>query len=109
MNGVELPCGSILTVQQADMNYSNKKTRREKKHNISAEVAMQAVPNASGSKSVEVNHTLHEKSRNNGMDGYYDGKEVKLAKVGVKDDPTYEHEMKEENEEDDLDDFFASL
>jgi len=66
LNGAELPCGSVLSVEPANMDYKNKNK------------------NSHSEKPVEKKGSLTEKTVPNNTD-------------------------KEDNDNDDLDDFFASL
>ena len=99
LNGVELPCGSILSVQLADMDYKKKQSKEQDK----------TKSNNNGKKMVddvkvkveivedECNKTKQLEKKNKSM------VEVKA------DDPKPGDDAVEDNEEDDLDDFFASL
>ena len=93
LNGVELPCGSILSVQPADMDYKKKKKYTSEKN---------LRKNNDNVKKMDVredrcNETKQLQEKNKSM-------------VDVKvDDPKAGDHAIEDNGEDDLDDFFASL
>lgn len=85
MNGVELPCGSILSVEPADMDYKKKQT-------------IEKLDNKNGA-SDSLPTTEKEKERSDNRNTHADGQ------IDSNQSPTKELE----DDNDDLDDFFASL
>jgi len=105
LNGVELPCGSIITAEPADMDYKNKKC---KKSNIAGDQPKQGDGG---------NRISNDKNQNvcnkNECDNKLKTDESKNLQNEIKNHKSNEREIQNEDdaeeEEEDLDDFFASL
>lgn len=99
MNGAELPCGSILTVQPADLDYKRKGNKKIDKKPSSAQ---QRVSNKNSAVNGISEHNTLETIGSNGVSA------TNTASI----DGSNEREEGQKEAEDggeDLDDFFASL
>jgi len=98
MNGAELPSGSILTVQPADLDYKRKGNKKIDKKPSSAQ---QRVSNKNSAANGISEHNTLETVRSNG---------VSATNTASKDRSNDREGQKEaEDGGEDLDDFFASL
>ena len=92
MNGAELPCGTVIGVQPADMNYKNKKRKMQEDGKQSPTVNITVADN---NKSMDDNVTkstiVPKKTSENGVAG------------------EDKQQSRTDDDDDDLDDFFASL
>mmetsp|Transcript_8969 Transcript_8969/g.18035 ORF Transcript_8969/g.18035 Transcript_8969/m.18035 type:complete len:159 (+) Transcript_8969:1554-2030(+) len=99
MNGAELPCGTVIGVEPADMNYKNKFTGQHENANTSAAFGNhpQNEPNpCDASDKTNGGETKVQLENTSGQSG--NGDDVQHTKTEAND-----------GDEEDLDDFFASL
>lgn len=99
MNGAELPCGTVIGVQPADMDYKRKPKTAE-------EGSLQQQPTTS-----RVNHKSAESETNNVQSTDIQKKATLTKETAAVNAAELSGglEDKNTNDEDDLDDFFASL
>ena len=89
MNGAELPCGTVIGVQPADMNYKKRKMQED------------------GKQSPTVNITVAD--NNKSMDDNVTKSTIVPKKTSEKVAGEDKQQSRTDDDDDDLDDFFASL
>lgn len=96
MNGAELPCGTIIGVQPADMNYKKKLKGAKDESSFCAQRN-------------DNEHDMKERAISVKHDGPEDENDLEAPANGNATSGGTEVEIARDDEGDDLDDFFASL